>query len=217
MMMLDNNKANAYHGLDLFYMVAKTRTTKKNYIYISSIKMSINGAVLKQDYLKIISEQSHELPFEISSDGLETLKYKSRTPRQSLLIRLNTSLSSTSNVNISATDGYLYLTSKRLVFITATQGDIQSFVIDLNLSPILQLSHKIQAPWFGANYWEFMFYSALQPSIASDGFPKNQYYTGEIKFNDGGLFQFVEIINNVINDVINNREIDESLPKYSAI
>lgn len=193
----------SYHEFQFFILLFQLSTTT----------MSINGAVLKPDYSKIITDQPHLLPFEISSDGLETLKYKSPTSRQSLLIKLNDGESL--NVNISATDGYIYLTSKRLVFITATQGDIQSFVIDLNLSPILQLSHKIKSPWFGPNYWEFMFYSVLQPSIASDGFPKNQYYKGEIKFNDGGLFQFVEIINNVINDAINNREIDESLPQYS--
>ncbi|RCK55295.1 hypothetical protein Cantr_03815 [Candida viswanathii] len=175
--------------------------------------MSINGAVLKPDYLQIITQQPQTLPFEVSGDGLETLKYKTRTARQSLQIKHQ---NNSNHINITATDGYVYLTSKRLVFITATQGDIQSFVVDLNLAPILQLSHKIQAPWFGPNYWEFMFYSALQPSIASDGFPKNQYYKGEIKFNDGGLFQFVEAINNVINDAVNNREIDDSLPQYSV-
>ncbi|KAL6452461.1 hypothetical protein SBY92_001719 [Candida maltosa Xu316] len=180
--------------------------------------MSINGAVLKPNYLDIIAHQPSILPFEISNDGLETLKYKSRTSRQSLSIKSHTSTQQQSHqINIAAQDGYLYITTKRLVFITATQGDIQSFVIDWNLAPVLQLSHKLQAPWFGANYWEFIFYSASQPSIASDGFPKNEYFKGDIKFHDGGLFEFIEIINHVLNDAVNNREIDEALPQYSEI
>ncbi|CAI5756844.1 unnamed protein product [Candida verbasci] len=174
--------------------------------------MSINGVILKPNYNQILALNSNEIPFEISTDGLEILKYHSRTSRQNLTI---TSRDSNLPLKIIANDGYIYLTTKRLVFITASQGDIESFCIDLNLSPVLQLSHKLQAPWFGANYWEFMFFSAANPSIASDGFPKNHYFKGEIKFNDGGLFEFVENLNQVLNDVISNKDIDDHLPSYS--
>lgn len=174
--------------------------------------MSINGVILKPNYSRYFS--SNELPFEVSSDGLETLKYKTRTSRQNLLIALNGN--SPSKLKITARDGYLYLTTKRLIFITAYQGDVESFVLDLTLAPILQLSHKLKAPWFGVNYWEFMFYSAKEPSIVSDGFPKNEYFKGEIYFQDGGLFDFVEALNTVLNDVVNNQEIDDELPSYSA-
>ncbi|KAI5953986.1 hypothetical protein CANMA_004825 [Candida margitis] len=175
--------------------------------------MSINGVVLKHNYSKYFS--SNELPFEVSSDGLELLKYKTHTSRQTLSIASNNS-NSQSKLKITAQDGYLYLTTKRLVFITAKQGDVESFVLDLTLAPILQLSHKLKAPWFGVNYWEFMFYSAKEPSIVSDGFPKNEFFKGEIYFQDGGLFDFVEALNTVVNDVVNNREIDDELPAYSA-
>ncbi|KAG7665532.1 uncharacterized protein J8A68_000934 [[Candida] subhashii] len=170
--------------------------------------MSINGVILKHNYNQLLGTQT--IPFELSIDGLETLQYRTKTSRQSLYINGNGS-----SINVSAKDGYIYLTTKRMVFITATQGDIDTFSIDLNLAPILQLSHKIQAPWFGANYWEFMFYSASEPSIASDGFPKNQYFKGEIRFQEGGLFEFIEVLNKVLNDSVNNREIDEELPQYA--
>ncbi|KAG5417125.1 hypothetical protein I9W82_004758 [Candida metapsilosis] len=174
--------------------------------------MSINGVILKQNYAQLFS--SNELPFEVSSDGLEILKYKTLTSRQKLAI--SPANTSSSNLKINASDGYLYLTSKRLIYITAHQGDVESFVLDLTLAPILQLSHKLKAPWFGVNYWEFMFYSAKEPSIVSDGFPKNEYFKGEIYFQDGGLFEFVEKLNGVLNDVVNNRDIDEELPAYSV-
>lgn len=175
--------------------------------------MSINGVVLKQNYAQYFS--SNELPFEVSSDGLEVLKYKSPTSRQNLSISL-TNNNSSSRLKIKAQDGYLYLTTKRLIFITAQLGDVESFVLDLTLAPVLQLSHKLKAPWLGVNYWEFMFYSAKEPSIVSDGFPKNEYFKGEIYFQDGGLYDFVEKLNFVLNDVVNNREIDDELPAYSA-
>ncbi|KHC72135.1 hypothetical protein MGI_01614 [Candida albicans P75016] len=185
--------------------------------------MSISGAVLKPDFLKIIQSQSNELPFEVSSDGLEVLKYKSKTSRQSLEITSSSSSSTSTTdpnpnerkVSILAQDGFIYLTTKRLVFITATQGDIQSFVIDLNLAPLLQLSHKVQAPWIGSNYWEFMFRSSSQDGIATDGLPKNQYFVGKLRFHDGGLFEFCEILNKTLNDAVNNRDIDDTLPSYN--
>lgn len=187
--------------------------------------MSISGAVLKPDFLKIIQSQSNELPFEASSDGLEVLKYKSKTSRQSLEITSSSSSSTSTTdpnpnerkVSILAQDGFIYLTTKRLVFITATQGDIQSFVIDLNLAPLLQLSHKVQAPWIGSNYWEFMFRSSSQDGIATDGLPKNQYFVGKLRFHDGGLFEFCEILNKTLNDAVNNRDIDDTLPSYNEV
>ncbi|KAI5960143.1 uncharacterized protein KGF55_004866 [Candida pseudojiufengensis] len=175
--------------------------------------MSINGVILKPNYQQLL--RSNELPFEISSDGLEKLKYKTNTPRQNLSIVSDNLEANSSNLKISAQDGYIYLTSKRLIYITSSQGDIESFVIDLTLAPILKLNHKLVSPWFGANYWQFLFFSSKQPSIASDGFPKEQYFKGEIKFLDGGLFEFVEKLNLVLNDVVNNKDIDDALPAYS--
>ncbi|KAI5951356.1 hypothetical protein KGF54_004430 [Candida jiufengensis] len=176
--------------------------------------MSINGVILKPNYIKLL--ESSELPFEISSDGIEHLKYKSKTSRQNLTIVSNNPQPDQPKLKITAQDGYIYLTTKRLIYITLTQGDIESFVIDLTLASVLKLNHKLISPWFGANYWQFLFFSAKQPSFVSDGFPPEQYYKGEIKFLDGGLFEFIEQLNAVLNDVVNNRDIDDHLPAYSA-
>ncbi|RLV95747.1 hypothetical protein JA1_000696 [Spathaspora sp. JA1] len=172
--------------------------------------MSINNVVLKHNYTLL---SGNTAPFELSGDGLEILKYHTSTPRQTLSIIQEEQ--SHHPLRITAKDGHVYLTNKRLVYITSTQGDLETFSIDLNLAPVLQLSHKLQAPWFGANYWEFKFFSAAEPGFASDGFPKNQYYRGEIRFHDGGLFTFVEMLNKIIHDCVNNKDIDEQLPQYS--
>ncbi|EGW33273.1 uncharacterized protein SPAPADRAFT_55170 [Spathaspora passalidarum NRRL Y-27907] len=177
--------------------------------------MSINNIVLKNNYASLLGSSAYETPFELSGDGLEILKYHTSTPRQTLTITQKDQ-SENHHLKVTAKDGFVYLTNKRLVFITSTQGDMDTFSIDLNLAPVLQLSHKLQAPWFGPNYWEFMFYSAAEPQFASDGFPKNQYFKGEIRFHDGGLFTFVDLLNKVVHDCVNNREIDEELPQYSA-
>lgn len=167
--------------------------------------MSINNVVLKPDHI----HRANSVPFEVSADGLEKLVFSSATPRQSLSI-------SSDKLHILAKDGHVYLTTKRFVYITGTQGDIETFLIDLQLAPVLQFSHELKSPWFGANYWQFMFFSAKEPTIASDGFPKEEYFKGQVIFNEGGIFEFVAAMNSVLNDVVNNPEVDEELPQYSA-
>lgn len=170
--------------------------------------MSINNVILKNNYAELLG--SSQLPFEVSPDG-EQLRFLSKTTRQNLNIK-----GKSGSLNVSCNDGHLYLTSKRLVYITGLQGDIITFLVDLQLAPALQFSHKLVAPWFGPNYWEFIFFSTKLPAIASDGFPQEQYFTGDIKFNDGGLFEFVDSFNKVLNDVVNNNHIDNELPRYEA-
>ena len=51
-----------------------------------------------------------------------------------------------------------------------------------------------------------MFRSSSQDGIATDGLPKNQYFVGKLRFHDGGLFEFCEILNKTLNDAVNNRE-----------
>lgn len=172
--------------------------------------MSVNNVILIDDYSKVLGK-SGEIPFVLSSDGLESLKYMTTSARQTLTIQLK---SANSLIHINAKDGYLYLTNKRLVYITASQGDINSFLIDLTLAPRLQLSHELKSPWFGPNYWQFMFFSVATPSIASDGFPKNNWFQGQIYFNDGGLFDFIEIFNQTLHNAVNR--VDEELPAYSS-
>ncbi|KAK6465043.1 hypothetical protein DFJ63DRAFT_332484 [Scheffersomyces coipomensis] len=173
--------------------------------------MSINNVTLKNGYMKELGT-SRELPFELLVGGGEELKYSTQTGRQSLSI--NSHDNQDSIIHISAKDGFIYLTTKRLIFITASQGDINSFSIDLRFADKLQLSHELKSPWFGANFWEFIFFSS-NVNGASDGFPTNKYFKGSLKFNDGGLFTFVEVFNTVLNDNVNNTHIDEELPRYT--
>ncbi|ODV67795.1 hypothetical protein HYPBUDRAFT_152576 [Hyphopichia burtonii NRRL Y-1933] len=149
-----------------------------------------------------------ELPFELGIS--EKLKYRTSTERQSMSIKLE---NSTASININAKDGSLYLTNKRLVFITANEGDIDVFALELATAPALQLSHSVRSPWFGANYWEFLIFTNRE---TCDGFPDKCWLRGIIKFNDGGLFDFVQVFNEALNDVMNNADIDEELPLYSA-
>ncbi|EGV60499.1 hypothetical protein CANTEDRAFT_99900 [Yamadazyma tenuis ATCC 10573] len=174
--------------------------------------MSINNVVLKDNYSKLLG--TSELPFVLASDGSEVIRFSSSSPRQSLSI---VSKQSDNSVHINTKDGFIYLTTKRFIYITASQGDVSTFSVDLTLSPRLQFSHELKSPWFGPNYWEFIFFSTPTPSIASDGFPKNEYFKGQVKFNDGGLFQFVEVFNSILNDAVNNTQIDDQLPSYSEI
>lgn len=172
--------------------------------------MSINTVILKPNFTELLGVG---VPFDLELN--ETVLYKSRTSRQVLNIKPTQAVSK-HTVNISAKDGYLYLTNCRFIFITASQGDIDTFLIHLKLTPYLQFSHELKSPWFGANYWQFLFFSVKQPSIASDGFPKEEYFQGTIQFNDGGLFDFIKMFDNTLNNVINNSEIDDQLPRYSA-
>lgn len=151
-----------------------------------------------------------ELPFYLLPD--EVLQYRTATARQSLNVRLHNPLTSI-KVNISAGDGHIFVTNKRLVYVTALQGDLDSLTLEFRHIAALQFSHALKSPWFGANYWEFLFMSPTEPIC--DGFPKNDWFKGLITFNDGGLFEFVAVMNRVINDVVNNLEIDDELPSYA--
>lgn len=170
--------------------------------------MSINNVILVENYTNLLGKPN-ELPF--LSEVSETVKFISPTSRQSLSVSLREPVSR--RINITANDGYIYLTNQRLIYITAFQGDVSSFLIDLKEAPTLQFSHALKSPWFGPNYWEFMFYSSSGSVI--DGFPKNEWFRGKLEFKDGGIFTFVEILNLVLNDATNNTEIDEELPQYT--
>ena len=168
--------------------------------------MSINRVNLKNKYQDLLGS-AHALPFDLSSG--ETVKFFSRTDRQTLVIKLGKQC--TRDITITASDGYIYLTNLRFIYITRSKGDIDTFLVDLAVASQLQFSHELVSPWFGANYWKFLFYSAQQ---SSDGLVPNSWFEGQIKFNDGGVFDFVLIFNTVINDAVNNQQLDEDLPQY---
>lgn len=173
--------------------------------------MSINHITLKDKHESLLKQG--ELPFHLYES--ESIRYFTPSPRQSLNIesQKNTSDPEPHQISISAADGYLYVTNKRLIYITVSKGDINNFLFEFTQTPSLQFSHKLVSPWFGANYWEFLFHST---KLASDGFPYNNWFKGTIKFNDGGLFDFIPILNVVLNDQVNNAQIDEELPRYEA-
>lgn len=164
--------------------------------------MSIN----KVDLHKTSSPR--ELPFNLFHG--EILQFRSTTSRQSYSVQLHNSASAI-KVNISAVDGHVFVTNKRFVYVTENQGDFDSFVMDFATVGPLQFSHSLKSPWFGANYWEFMFLSG----DASDGFPNNEWFKGQVVFKDGGLFEFVAVMDRVLNDAVNNTDIDEELPRYT--
>lgn len=152
-----------------------------------------------------------EIPF-ILEQG-ETLRFSTPTARQSfILLPVN---SGNARRNIGAADGRIYVTNKKLAFITGDKGDFNTFVIDFVHIPRIQFSHELKSPWFGPNYWEFMFFSPSDPIC--DGLPKNECFKGKIVFNDGGLHPFVEVLNAVINDAVNNPHVDDELPRYSEL
>lgn len=168
--------------------------------------MSINRVNLKNKYQDLLGS-GHALPFDLAPG--ETVKFFSRTDRQTLAIKLGKEC--VRDISITAADGFIYLTNLRLLYITRSKGDIDTFLVDLAVASELQFSHELVSPWFGANYWKFLFYSAER---TSDGFEPNCWFEGQIKFNDGGVFDFVLIFNTVLNDAVNNRQVDEDLPQY---
>jgi hypothetical protein len=162
------------------------------------ITMSINTVALKPSHEYLLGKN---IPFDL--DNGEVVRFASPSARQSLTI-----VSSARKINCN--DGYLYLTNKRLVYVTASQGDISDFLFAMTSIPQLQFTHELKSPWFGPNYWQFKFLA----SSMCDGFPPNQYISGSIKFNDGGLFDMVRIFDVLVNDAVNNSHIDEELPRY---
>ncbi|KAK6204331.1 uncharacterized protein RJT21DRAFT_6225 [Scheffersomyces amazonensis] len=175
--------------------------------------MSINTVPLKNNYNQLLGS-SEVCPFTLLPG--EKVRYNTQSGRQSLDIidGEHRPLTNIPTIHITARDGYLYLTTKRLIYITLSQGDVNTFTIDLSYADKLRLSHSLKSPWFGPNYWEFIFFSS---ESSSDGFPNNKYFKGQIKFSDGGLFNFVQAFNIVLNDVINNSHIDDELPGYSEV
>ncbi|KAM9930721.1 hypothetical protein OXX59_000316 [Metschnikowia pulcherrima] len=150
------------------------------------------------------------LPFDLRVG--EVLTFKSRTGRQTLSIN-SQDAKGPIKVRISVTSGYVFVTSQRFVYITEAQGDLESFYFDFASSDACQFSHALKSPWFGPNYWSFMFFSPSNSSC--DGFPTSEWFQGQISFKDGGLFDFIAAIDGALNDAVNNSHIDEELPRYS--
>lgn len=194
---------NSYSSKDKEY-------SQPNFDHLICKPMSINNVELVENYTRILGN-SQQVPFSLGPS--EVIKLSTPTSRQSLSISLRDPVSR--RINITANDGYIYLTNLRLIYITAFQGDINTFLIDMKGAPDLHFSHALKSPWFGPNYWEFMFFNASRPNVVTDGLPKNEWFKGKIAFNDGGIFSFVEIMNQVLNDAGNNAEIDEELPRYT--
>lgn len=160
--------------------------------------------------VNILPPQQGLSPFALLEG--EIIRFQSSTVRQSLTIELQSPKSDIS-VHIKVGDGSVFLTNQRIIFMTASQGDVSSFVLNSSQLRALRFDHSLESPWFGPNYWRFRFFSP--PDGSCSGFPKNEYFTGKIVFKDGGIFDFVTIVDDVINDAFNNNHIDEELPRYT--
>lgn len=170
--------------------------------------MSLNVVQLKENYGRELQKGNGFIPFDLNPG--EQLKYATKSARQTLVLK---SSQNSPGLNISAKDGYLFLTSQRLVFVTSSQGDINDFSITIKSLPNLQFSHSIKSPWFGANYWLFLYHSTgLHGAITGA-----EWVEGSIKFLDGGLFEFVNVFDTVVNNEVINHDIDEELPRYSEV
>lgn len=169
--------------------------------------MSVNSVSLKHGAEKTLRDGS--VPFELHQG--EQLKYSTKSPRQALHIE-SQSKNSTVHLDLSAADGLIFVTNRRLVYVTVSKGDINSFLLEFHLASLFQFSHRLVSPWFGANYWEFLFHGS---SAVEGGFP-NEWFKGSIQFNDGGLFEFILVMNALLNDAVNNADIDEELPRYES-
>ncbi|KAF3991060.1 hypothetical protein FT663_01818 [Candidozyma haemuli var. vulneris] len=147
----------------------------------------------------------------------EIIRFNTRSTRQPLAIN-SQSKNVPLKIHINASEGKVFVTNQRLVYLTSTntsRGDIESFCINFNQLPKLKFTHALKSALFGANYWEFMFYSPSEGIC--DGFPREEYFQGSITFKDGGMFDFGAAINEAINDVVNNPHIDDELPRYSEL
>lgn len=172
--------------------------------------MSLNVLQLKENYGRELQKNKGFIPFDLEPG--EHIKFATKTARQTLVLTLKSGQKSP-GINISAKDGYLYLTNQRLVYVTSSQGDINDFSITIKSLPNLQFSHSIKSPWFGANYWLFLYHSAgLNGAIAGA-----EWVEGSVKFLDGGLFEFVNLFDTVVNNEVINHDIDEELPRYSEV
>lgn len=170
--------------------------------------MSLNLTALKEDYSLELHNQGF-VPFDLYPG--EQVKFASRTPRQSLVLKLKVSdPAAKPAINISAKDGRIYLTTRRMVYVTSSQGDINDFSVTFSDIPKLQFSHALKSPWFGPNYWLFLFHASLAAAGA-------EWVEGSIKFLDGGLFEFVPLFDTFVNNVVVNPEIDDELPRYSEV
>ncbi|CUM63618.1 uncharacterized protein PRCAT00001200001 [Priceomyces carsonii] len=166
--------------------------------------MSINQVEAEKSNL------ASNIPF-VFLDQSERVIFSSPTARQSLCLSLMDC--KIGQVNITAKNGTLFLTNKRLIYMTGSQGDINNFQIILKDASSLRFSHELKSPLLGANYWEFVFFSSAGgPSNMS---PKDQWFKGQIKFNDSGIFNFIQKFDEVLHDSINNQNVDEELPRYT--
>lgn len=142
----------------------------------------------------------------------EIIRFQSLTTRQPLAITLQDPKSI--NVHINVNNGSIYVTNRRFLYITDSLGDVSSFVIEFSQAQALRFSHLLESPWFGPNYWKFRFFSPS--SGICNGFPKEEWFDGKVIFKDGGVTDFISIVDTVLNDSVNNSHIDEELPRYSA-
>lgn len=156
-------------------------------------------------YLNRLHVLKEPTPFALEQG--EHVLYTSTSSRQELKLKEK-------QFSVTARDGTLHVTNKRLVFVTGSLGDVESFQMIFSAAERLHFTHSAQSPWFGPNYWLFMFLATGAPLC--DGFPVGKWIEGSIVFKDGGMFDCVGAINKALTDSVHNKHIDDELPRYSA-
>ncbi|ODV98493.1 hypothetical protein PACTADRAFT_48243 [Pachysolen tannophilus NRRL Y-2460] len=149
----------------------------------------------------MVNENNGNLPFILLPN--EEIKYESPLERTELLIRQVTSIKNKRIINAT---GKVYLSNHRLVFISA-YGDIKSFSVLLNQIK----THKLETPWFiGPTLWKCIF---ITTSDKVSGLVENENYELQLKFNEGGIFDFTKIFETVHTNYVNDQA--DELPAYS--
>ncbi|KAH7909449.1 hypothetical protein BJ138DRAFT_230392 [Hygrophoropsis aurantiaca] len=110
--------------------------------------------------------------------------------------------------------GRLWLTDQRLVFTTPGGGKLKPSFDSLSIPLPSILSTKFEQPFFGANYL------AMDVKPSADG-GLNDGTVLEIRFNDRGIFEFVNTLEKTRERAIymkrqSSLEEDEGLPVYTS-
>ncbi|ODV63064.1 uncharacterized protein ASCRUDRAFT_74466 [Ascoidea rubescens DSM 1968] len=173
--------------------------------------MSLNWLELSDN-----TDPSNPLPFVL----LENESLRFRSPKR-ITIKLNP-INNKNHETISSNNGTMYLTNKRLIFISETNlridknyhneiNNFNNFVLLFNSI----LSFGLENSWFGPNKWHCLF------KINNPDGGLNYLYQWKILliFNDGGMFDFAKAFESTFNDFKNNSLFvqNEQLPVYSEI
>lgn len=105
------------------------------------------------------------------------------------------------------TEGKLYVTSHRLVYIGTGKNDFQNFVLLFNKN---LFDFRLESSWFGSNKFSFLF----RPTFENSGLNHLYTWKGLCFFNNGGITEFVQAFNKAYNEWKYGQN-GEQLPQYT--